>query len=376
MSKQQNSSQNQNISIWDFFKWLWYFFVVIFAIMMMTNRLSFLFGVVILVWSLPWLEKWITKFNLNKYYIKIKRWRYIIIIGSFIMGLITFSLLEWNVQEEMIYVNGTRGDIYLTSTDSSQEVEITTNRKGVFLINNEEVEIKDKYIKNINFWEFNTWLILTITSTWGRYIDELKINIIRELSEEDMSIYIQKIEEQKLEEEKRKVEEALLKEEELYQVKIKKLDEINQLIDVSKAGWNYDSVLGISLAVELLLWYNQEIKVYLNDSDDKIRQKANDLKNKLVSVQKNEFPKIRSSYCKLFKDEMWRNDIDVKCNWTTITLVWSIFVRNANIEDSYSIVADMLKKLRFKKANFKRTESSYADYTYYTIESLWDWELE
>lgn len=153
-----------------------------------------------------------------------------------------------------------------------------------------------------------------------------------------------------------------------------KIDTLNTYIEEMKGWYNYYDVSTISATVYRfeILW--SFIEKYLGDEDSKVISKAKEAKNKLISTQKTLFPKLRTKWCDLTKDTMRRYDIDVKCYWTRISFIWWTFASNANIEDSYLVVKDMLYLLRFKQARFYRYEGS--DYTYYTLNSISDLELK
>ena len=59
---------------------------------------------------------------------------------------------------------------------------------------------------------------------------------------------------------------------------------------------------------------------------------------------------------------------------STIELSGAVFATNKNIKDTQTAIQDMLKKLRFDKANYKWFNGA-DEYNYYAIESSKDNEI-
>lgn len=95
----------------------------------------------------------------------------------------------------------------------------------------------------------------------------------------------------------------------------------------------------------------------------------------LRKFQKRMFPIARKAWVKGSREKLWRQDIEVQSSGTTVSFIGHQFALNANIGDSYSVLKDALRDLRFKRCNFKWTKSSYAEYTYYTIDSKNDSDI-
>lgn len=114
-----------------------------------------------------------------------------------------------------------------------------------------------------------------------------------------------------------------------------------------------------------------------NSSDANIKKLGKDLEAKLVQLQIREFPKMRADYGKLVGSTLWEHDVDVKLfgsGNSTIEFSGAVFAANKNIKDAQTAIQDMLKKLRFDKANYKWFNGA-DEYNYYTIESKKDNEI-
>lgn len=110
--------------------------------------------------------------------------------------------------------------------------------------------------------------------------------------------------------------------------------------------------------------------VYLkfeNTADQKLMKENNILKTKLISIQRQLYPKLRKLFAEDAGKKLWENDIKVTSSGTTITFSGYQFAANINIKESYEAISQSLHQLRFKRANFKWNE--YSEYTYYKIDS-------
>lgn len=112
---------------------------------------------------------------------------------------------------------------------------------------------------------------------------------------------------------------------------------------------------------------------YIKDID-KLRKQ---FKNKFISFQKSEFPKMRKNYGKILKDKLWVDNIKVNVLGTSNTILQfegAIFASNRNIKDMQDNIYDVINKLRFKKVNYKWYK--YDDeYTYFDIDTKKDSDI-
>lgn len=137
------------------------------------------------------------------------------------------------------------------------------------------------------------------------------------------------------------------------------------------------SIEKINTELLLITFWSSLTNKAKNSSDDKIKKLGKDLETKLIQLQVNEFPKMRSDYGKLAGKTLWENDVDVTVSGGSSNVIefsGAIFAANKNIKDAQTAIQDMLKKLRFDKANYKWF-SGADKYSYYSIESSKDNEI-
>ena len=154
---------------------------------------------------------------------------------------------------------------------------------------------------------------------------------------------------------------------------IKQLNDINKEEIYYTTEWSYN-VTNVDDIIDDYKRIAKFIKEYQDDSNANIVKKIKNLKTQLITSQKKVYPKMRSAYCKNADKILREYDVDVTCNWTTITFVWYHFSLNSNIKDAHQAQSSRLRQLRFKRANYKR--SNYGEYSYYNIDSLNDWDIE
>ena len=112
-------------------------------------------------------------------------------------------------------------------------------------------------------------------------------------------------------------------------------------------------------------------------ADSLAKELSNQLRRKVVAVQKKEFPKLRKEYGKVAGDLLWESDIEVAVGGAGnryITFTGGVFAANKNKADFQGELSNVLKQYRFKQANYKWYE--YDDeYTYYSMSPPSDDEL-
>lgn len=153
------------------------------------------------------------------------------------------------------------------------------------------------------------------------------------------------------------------------------INQLNSYITELNKWFDFYDVASINQTIQRMESINSALWSYFQDKDQRIIKKAKEVQNKLIATQNKTYPKLRNERCQLTADTMWRLDVKVKCSGTKVIFVGHQFARNANVQDSYEAVRNMLYQLRFKRVEFKWIESSYAEYTYYTIESPKDSSL-
>jgi hypothetical protein len=114
-----------------------------------------------------------------------------------------------------------------------------------------------------------------------------------------------------------------------------------------------------------------------NNNDTNIKKLGKDLETKLTQFQVKEFPKMRADYGKLVGKTLWEHDVDVAVSGSSNNVIefsGAVFAANKNIKEAQTAIQDMLKKLRFDKANYQ-WYSGASEYNQYTIESTKDNEI-
>ncbi len=152
---------------------------------------------------------------------------------------------------------------------------------------------------------------------------------------------------------------------------------IQQVKDI-KTDKKYEDVKSIELEAISINAFGQIIKEYRADFPDnkEIQNLTNQLETSVKNKQLSLFPNLRKNYGTISKNLLWENDVEASVFGTgnsTIEFVGGVFASNKNIKEFYSKIADMLKELRFDRANFKWY--SYDNGSYYEIESLKDGEF-
>ena len=85
---------------------------------------------------------------------------------------------------------------------------------------------------------------------------------------------------------------------------------------------------------------------------------ASELKEKLVSKQIQEYPKMRKAYFELVRNISKEKDVEVTLSGlgnTTLTLTGAIFASNEAVITVHDAIKDMADELRFKGVVYKST---------------------
>lgn len=147
------------------------------------------------------------------------------------------------------------------------------------------------------------------------------------------------------------------------------------LFDPSKVDLN--SISAFNVTVNNFKIVAKAVNSYKISCDKKLCRNATALEKKLIAHQKKWFPFLRKKYTKLCKSTLWHNDVNVYASGvgnTAINLEGYYFASNSVISNTHSTLSDMLRQLRFRRANYKFSE--YSEYTYYDINSLSDAALQ
>lgn len=196
------------------------------------------------------------------------------------------------------------------------------------------------------------------------------VKVSRNRTEEEQAAYE---EEQRIEAEKKAKEEEEKKQQMITNQK-EEIWEMRKKLDT--APQSYSSVDWIISTLNLFESAKAILNIYNNSEYNDVKTSRKNLETKLISTQKKLFPTLRGEYCKIINDQLRIDDYKVKCNWTTITIIHHSFALNKNISEFHSAVVTILERLRFKRANYKWVDSSYTEYTYYTMDTPSDWTIQ
>lgn len=137
------------------------------------------------------------------------------------------------------------------------------------------------------------------------------------------------------------------------------------------------SVEKINSEMLLITFWSSLTMEAKNNNDANIKKLGKDLETKLTQFQVKEFPKMRADYGKLVGKTLWEHDVDVAVSGSSNNVIQfsgAVFAANKNIKEAQTAIQDMLKKLRFDKANYQ-WYSGASEYNQYTIESKKDNEI-
>ena len=216
----------------------------------------------------------------------------------------------------------------------------------------------------------NPELLIVISAKNEYKSSSYNVNISRNRTEEEQAAYE---EEQRIEAEKKAKEEEEKKQQMITNQK-EEIWEMRKKLDT--APQSYSSVDWIISTLNLFESAKAILNIYNNSEYNEVKTSRKNLETKLISTQKKLFPILRTEYCKIINDQLRIDDYKVKCNWTTITVIHHSFALNKNISEFHSAVVIMLERLRFKRANYKWVDSSYTEYTYYTMDTPSDWTIQ
>lgn len=127
---------------------------------------------------------------------------------------------------------------------------------------------------------------------------------------------------------------------------------------------------------EVDLFYSvfNTIKKIKKETPDSTKLIAKKVENVLKKVQIKEFPELRKSFIKMTASVLWKEDIYVYGNGSTIKFSGYYYSANRNIEQNQSTLKDQFYRLRFKKSEY-RMYKDQSEFTYYKIPSKKDDEL-
>jgi hypothetical protein len=185
-------------------------------------------------------------------------------------------------------------------------------------------------------------------------------------------IEIEEIEE-KLDSE-REIKDSLDKVNQAKKDKNKTIELFNKNLNIIK-DFNGDEYRNTVDAILSELDLFQSMSILIDKSsiikDNEIYKLSNELKNKLISLQRKEFPKMRKNYGEVLNDKLWSENIEVKTKGngsSTLEFIGGSFANNKNKEETQNTLREVLARLRFKRVNYLWFK--YDDeYTYYSMDS-------
>ncbi len=110
---------------------------------------------------------------------------------------------------------------------------------------------------------------------------------------------------------------------------------------------------------------------------DEMGKYSRKLMVQLRNAQSKYYPQMRRKYAGFLRKMYWIDDIDVKVLGSRadrIQFIGGTFASNRNINTYYEATVHMLKKYRYKRADYKWIPSE-SEYTYYKIDSQSDSHL-
>jgi hypothetical protein len=138
------------------------------------------------------------------------------------------------------------------------------------------------------------------------------------------------------------------------------------------------SASDFQITVALFKSYAMTINEGKKSTDKEVLKLTDELQKKVIISQQKNFPKIRNAYYKFIKNTLWEHDVEVDISGgsnTTLKLSGGYFAANKNIKSTQETLHEMLTLLRFKQTQYS-WYNGQDDFTYYTIESPKDSEIE
>ena len=272
----------------------------------------------------------------------------IIIAVLYLLIIITNNHPEILLTEDVINVGAT----------TTYELKIPVKNVDTVSVDGAKVDVKDDVaITTVEIPEMKKEV--SIVASYGSQNTKKTIVLNRTLTDEEKQ---EKEKEEQIKKEKREQERV----EEVIRIANQSIDDIKGLNPVkSNVKQCIDTLVTKKAWVE-------DRKAY--EKNQEALNKVQELESVILQTQKTLYPKLRSAMCEYLSDELWIEDTKVKCNWSTITVIKNAFVKNANIAATHDAIRQVLLDYRFDRINYKRSESSYAEYTYFDLKSKKDSE--
>jgi len=138
--------------------------------------------------------------------------------------------------------------------------------------------------------------------------------------------------------------------------KITKLENELKKFDTTFDNSQYrGSIKSIYQELNLFNNWSKLIEENEGDTSEVVQKLIKKLKSKVISLQTKEFPLMRKEFCKCLDRELWKDDIEIKCQGsknTTIRFIGSFFSLNRNISLTQEKYQLPLRYFRFKKSQY------------------------
>ena len=137
------------------------------------------------------------------------------------------------------------------------------------------------------------------------------------------------------------------------------------------------SVESIQMEIVLFSLWASLVKESELSADKEDKKMGADIKKKLISLQKKEFPKMRKAYSEIIAQKLWVNDTYVNASGSSNTIInfsGAVFATNKNIQETQNSLFTVLSEFRFKETRYRWYKGA-DEFTYYKLESPKDDEL-
>ena len=373
-----------------FARWVWQFaifsiWLIVFLALSSSSRVFVILTILICVWYMLCSNKDEKVFDF-KSYIQPERYKNKIrVIIAWILVVIFWllSLGQWHDAYEkekaeqeykIAYEQAPIPAIQVHSSEwelggvNTYKLEATIKNATEVTIDWEPVEMIGEEISK-DYTLINPELSIIIVAKNEYKEHSYTVTVSRDRTDEEQAAFEeqQKLEAERKakEEEERRLQIIDNQKEEIWEMR-RKIDTVSQ---------TYDSLDQVTNTLDLFDEAKRILNKYDNSEYNEVKTSRKNLESKLSSTQKKLFPTLRKQYCSILNNKLWINDYEVKCSWTTITVIHHSFALNKNISDFHSLYRSTFENLRFKRVNYKWVDSSYAEYTYYTMETLSDWAI-
>jgi hypothetical protein len=161
----------------------------------------------------------------------------------------------------------------------------------------------------------------------------------------------------------------------------KTINQLKRELESLKDGINTESYVGDVVAVQMELALFGAYKNIIEEGEaintTETNKLASQLKSKVLSLQRKEFPRMRKAYANAVAQKVWEEDMYVDIGGsgnTTISFTSALFVTNKNIKAFQTEVDEVLRMFRFKQVRYRWYRES-DEYTYYKLDTPPDGEL-